>query len=257
MWSATWPREVQSLAKDFMKDPIQINVGSHKLSANPRICQIVDVIGEYEKYDKLQRLLTEIMSYGTCKTIIFTDTKRCADEITRQMRRNGWPTVSIHGDKKQEEREWVLSEFRSGNSPVLVATDVAARGIDIADIKFVVNYDYPSSVEDYIHRIGRTARGEGTGTSYTFFTAKNSKHAKGLVEIMSEAGQNVPPELEKMAQSWEDTGRDRGGRKRFGDSRGGGGRDFKRGRSDNYSNGGGQDHQPDSYNGVPAGNGYY
>ena len=220
MWSATWPKEVQGLARDFMKDPIQINVGSQSLSANHNICQIVDVISDYEKYDKLQKLLTEIMSYGQTKTIIFTDTKRCADDITRQMRRSGWPTVSIHGDKKQDEREWVLNEFRTGNSPILVATDVAARGIDISDIKFVINYDYPSSVEDYIHRIGRTARANGTGTSYTFFTQSNSKNAKALIEILKEANQNVPAELEKMSNSWQETARDRYSNKRF---RGGGG----------------------------------
>jgi ATP-dependent RNA helicase DDX5/DBP2 len=216
MWSATWPREVQTLARDFMRDPVQINVGSEKLSANHDICQIVDVISEWEKYDKLQRLLTEIMSYGPTKTIIFTDTKRCADDITRQLRRSGWPTVSIHGDKKQEEREWVLNEFRTGNCPIMIATDVAARGIDISDIKFVVNYDYPSSVEDYIHRIGRTARAGGSGTSYSFFTQANSKNAKALMDVLVEASQNVPPELEKLAQGWQDNGSNRHGKRGFG-----------------------------------------
>lgn len=235
MWSATWPKEVQTLARDFMKEPIQINIGSQTLSANHNICQIVDVISEWEKYDKLQRLLTEIMSYGPTKTIIFTDTKRCADDITRQMRKSGWPTVSIHGDKRQEEREWVLNEFRTGNSPVMVATDVAARGIDISDIKFVVNYDYPSSVEDYIHRIGRTARANGTGTSYTFFTQTNAKNAKALIDVLTEANQNVPAELAKMASSWEENSRDRNSHKRWnrgGDSRG----SSKRGRTDYGSN---------------------
>ena len=245
MWSATWPKEVQSLARDFMKDPIQINVGSDTLSANHNICQIVDVISEWEKYDKLQRLLTEIMSYGPTKTIIFTDTKKCADDITRQMRRSGWPTVSIHGDKKQEEREWVLNEFRTGNSPIMIATDVAARGIDISDIKFVINYDYPSSVEDYIHRIGRTARANGTGTSYTFFTQSNSKNAKSLIDVLREAKQNVPPELEKMAQSWGDYARDKGSKRwnRGGDGRG----SSKRGRTD-Y----GSSNNSSSYNQKPA-----
>jgi len=242
MWSATWPKEVQGLARDFMKDPIQINVGSQTLSANHNICQIVDVITDYEKYDKLQRLITEIMSYGKTKTIIFTDTKRCADDITRQMRRSGWPTVSIHGDKKQEEREWVLNEFRTGNSPILVATDVAARGIDISDIKFVINYDYPSSVEDYIHRIGRTARANGTGTSYTFFTQSNSKNAKALIDILREANQNVPAELEKMSHSWQENARDRYSNKRF---RGGGGdRGGDRNKRPRMDNG--------SSNGAPA-----
>lgn len=158
------------------------------------------------------------------------------------MRRSGWPTVSIHGDKKQEEREWVLNEFRTGNSPILVATDVAARGIDISDIKFVINYDYPSSVEDYIHRIGRTARANGTGTSYTFFTQSNSKNAKALIDILREANQNVPAELEKMSHSWQENARDRYSNKRF---RGGGGdRGGDRNKRPRMDNG--------SSNGAPA-----
>lgn len=235
-----------------------MNIGSSKLSANHNIMQIVDVLsGEWEKYDKLQKLLEEIMSYGPTKTIIFTDTKRCADDITRQLRRSGWPTVSIHGDKKQEEREWVLNEFRTGNSPIMIATDVASRGIDISDIKFVVNYDYPSSAEDYIHRIGRTARANGTGTSYTFFTQSNAKNASKLIEILREANQNVPAELEAMGNKWGESGR--GGyndRKRFGNSRRD---DFsnKRSRPNDYGGG-----APAAYGASNGGssapsNGYY
>lgn len=260
MWSATWPREVQALARDFMKEPLQVNIGSSKLSANHNIMQIVDVLSEWEKYDKLQKLLEEIMSYGPTKTIIFTDTKRCADDITRQLRRSGWPTVSIHGDKKQEEREWVLNEFRTGNSPIMIATDVASRGIDISDIKFVVNYDYPSSAEDYIHRIGRTARANGTGTSYTFFTQSNAKNASKLIEILREANQNVPAELEAMGNKWAESGRGGyGDRKRFGNSRRD---DFsnKRSRPNDYGSS-----APQAYggggggasNGSAPSNGYY
>jgi ATP-dependent RNA helicase DDX5/DBP2 len=237
MWSATWPKEVQSLANDFMKDPIQINIGSDTLSANHNICQIVDVVSEWEKYDKLQKLLAEIMSYGATKTMIFTDTKRCADDITRQMRKSGWPTVSIHGDKKQEEREWVLNEFKTGNCPILIATDVASRGIDISDIKFVINYDYPNSAEDYIHRIGRTARANGTGTSYTFFTQANSKNAKALIDVLKEASQAVPEKLQSLATQWSENARNHPKRERF--SRGGGhdrsdDRSSKRPRNDDH-----------------------
>lgn len=90
------------------------------------------------------------------KILIFTETKRGADELTREMRQSGWPALAIHGDKKQDERDWVLKEFRAGRNPILVATDVAARGLDVKDIKHVVNYDFPGQIEDYVHRIGRT-----------------------------------------------------------------------------------------------------
>merc|ERR1711971_1348413 len=99
------------------------------------------------------------------------------------------------------EREWVLKEFKEGKSPILVATDIAARGLDVKDIKYVINYDFPGSIEDYIHRVGRTGRAGATGSSYTFFTADKFKHAKDLVSVLKEASQPVPEELEKLAES--------------------------------------------------------
>ncbi|CAG8604726.1 6915_t:CDS:2, partial [Diversispora eburnea] len=129
------------------------------------------------------------------KTLIFTGTKRTADEITKYLRQDGWPALAIHGDKAQTERDWVLSEFRSGKSPIMVATDVASRGIDVKDVKLVINYDFPTNVEDYVHRIGRTGRGGAKGQAITFFTMENAKQAKDLVNILREANQEVDPKL--------------------------------------------------------------
>ncbi|XP_046659841.1 ATP-dependent RNA helicase dbp2-like isoform X2 [Homalodisca vitripennis] len=199
MWSATWPKEVRALAEDFLIDYIQLNIGSLTLAANHNILQIVEVCQEHEKEYKLRRLLQEIGSEKENKTIIFVETKRKVDEITRCIRRDGWPALSIHGDKNQVERDHVLQEFRSGRSPILVATDVAARGLDVEDVKFVINFDYPSSSEDYIHRIGRTGRSEQTGTAYAFFTPHNAKHATELVNVLTEANQSINPKLAEMA----------------------------------------------------------
>ncbi|XP_076027196.1 putative ATP-dependent RNA helicase DDX5 [Genypterus blacodes] len=225
MWSATWPKEVRQLAEDFLKDYVQINVGALQLSANHNILQIVDVCNDMEKEDKLIRLLEEIMSEKENKTIIFVETKRRCDELTRRMRRDGWPAMGIHGDKSQQERDWVLNEFRYGKAPILIATDVASRGLDVEDVKFVINYDYPNSSEDYIHRIGRTARSQKTGTAYTFFTPNNMKQASDLISVLREANQAINPKLIQMAE-------DRGGRGRGG--RGG----YKDDRRDRYSGGG-------------------
>lgn len=231
MWSATWPKEVRKLAEDFLKDYIQINIGTINIHANHNILQIVDVCQEFEKEKKLVKLLEEIMGEKENKTIIFCETKRKTDDITRQLRRDGWPAMCIHGDKSQPEREWVLKEFRSGKSPILIATDVASRGLDIPDINFVVNFDYPNSGEDYIHRIGRTARAERTGTAYTFFTAANGKNAAELVSVMEEAGQVVPPKLADLAKStyggrkrarYSSESDDHGGKRHAGSSRGSG-----------------------------------
>ncbi|KAG5346688.1 DDX5 helicase, partial [Acromyrmex charruanus] len=200
MWSATWPKEVRALAEDFLTDYVHLNIGSLTLSANHNITQIIDVCQEYEKDSKLYRLLQEIDTEKENKTIIFVETKRKVDDLTRNIRREGWQAVCIHGDKNQQERDHVLQEFRSGRAPILVATDVAARGLDVDDVKYVINFDYPSSSEDYIHRIGRTGRRRQTGTAYAFFTSHNMKHAGDLIEVLREAGQNVNPRLSEMAE---------------------------------------------------------
>ncbi|KAJ1941513.1 ATP-dependent RNA helicase dbp2, partial [Kickxella alabastrina] len=227
MWSATWPKEVQQLARDFLQDYIQVNIGSLDLAASHHIKQIVEVIPEADKRSRLARHLEQIMTQPENKTIIFSMTKRTADDITRNLRQDGWIALAIHGDKSQSERDWVIREFRAGKTPIMVATDVASRGLDIKDVKFVINYDFPNNVEDYVHRIGRTGRAGASGTAVTFFTTENARSSKDLVHILTEAGQDVPQPLEEMAR-YNSRG---GGLGRWGGSRGrGGGRGGGRGR---------------------------
>ncbi|KIK63192.1 hypothetical protein GYMLUDRAFT_72412 [Collybiopsis luxurians FD-317 M1] len=128
MFSATWPKDVQKLANDFLRDMIQCNIGSMDLTANHNIEQIVDVCSEFEKRNKLINHLERISSENA-KVLIFVATKRVADEITKYLRQDGWPALAIHGDKEQRERDWVLGEFKAGRSPILIATDVASRGL--------------------------------------------------------------------------------------------------------------------------------
>ncbi|XP_033115002.1 ATP-dependent RNA helicase dbp2-like isoform X2 [Anneissia japonica] len=229
MWSATWPKEVRQLAEEFLKDYSQVNIGSLSLSANHNILQIVDVCDESEKDMKLIKLLEEIMQEKENKTLIFVETKRKTDELVRRMRRDGWPAMCLHGDKSQPERDWVLKEFRSGSSPILAATDVASRGLDVKDVKFVINYDYPNNSEDYVHRIGRTARSNHTGTAYTFFTAANAKQANDLIGVLAEAKQQVNPKLMELAQCARGFGKGRSRYRNTGGYGGGGGR-FNSGR---------------------------
>jgi len=203
MWSATWPKEVKKMADSFLKDYNQLNIGSMSLSANHNILQVVEVCRDHEKDDKLVKLLNETDSNRSSKVIIFCQTKRKVDDVTKLMKRSGWSAMCIHGDKSQQERDWVLKEFRKGSTAILVATDVAARGLDVDDVKVVVNYDFPSGIEDYVHRIGRTGRSEKKGTAFTFFTKSNFKQALDLVNILKEAKQEINPDLEDMASmSW-------------------------------------------------------
>ncbi|RBQ87350.1 hypothetical protein VDGD_05689 [Verticillium dahliae] len=132
MWSATWPKEVRALASDFLDDFIQVNIGSMDLAANHRITQIVEVVSESEKRDRMIKHLEKAMENKENKALVFVGTKRVADEITRFLRQDGWPALSIHGDKQQNERDWVLDQFKTGKSPIMVATDVASRGIGMS-----------------------------------------------------------------------------------------------------------------------------
>ncbi|KAK9108202.1 hypothetical protein Syun_024213 [Stephania yunnanensis] len=126
-WSATWPREVESLARQFLNNPYKVTIGSPDLKANQSINQIVEVVTDMEKYNRLINLLTG-QANGS-RVLIFVETKKGCDQVTRQLRMDGWPALSIHGDKEQTERDWVLSEFKSGRIPIMIATDVAARGL--------------------------------------------------------------------------------------------------------------------------------
>ncbi|OLN82720.1 ATP-dependent RNA helicase dbp2 [Colletotrichum chlorophyti] len=220
MWSATWPKEVRALASDFLTDFIQVNIGSMDLAANHRITQIVEVVSESEKRDRMIKHLEKVMDNKENKVLIFVGTKRVADEITRFLRQDGWPALSIHGDKQQNERDWVLDQFKAGKSPIMVATDVASRGIDVRNITHVLNYDYPNNSEDYIHRIGRTGRAGAKGTAITFFTTDNSKQARDLVNVLREAKQEIDPRLAEMTRFGGGGGGRYGG---WGRGRGGGG----------------------------------
>lgn len=126
-WSATWPREVEALARQFLCNPYKVIIGSPELKANQSIQQVVEIVTDVEKYNRLIRLLKEVMDGS--RILIFVETKKGCDRVTRQLRMDGWPALSIHGDKSQDERDWVLAEFKSGRNPIMIATDVAARGL--------------------------------------------------------------------------------------------------------------------------------
>ncbi|KAJ1917924.1 ATP-dependent RNA helicase dbp2 [Mycoemilia scoparia] len=211
MFSATWPTSVRQLARNYLNDYIQVTVGSDELTASRQVKQNVKVLeGSQGKKEHLIQYLKEINANykgrGSFdprnKTIIFTRTKRAADFIGRKLnqvfRRQA---NSIHGDKSQAQRDRVMMNFRNGIAPILAATDVASRGLDIRDVKYVINYDMPEDIAEYIHRIGRTGRAGATGTSLSFVTPLNVKVVPKLIEILEEAEQEVPEELRKLSTS--------------------------------------------------------
>eukprot|EP01090_Pellita_catalonica_P018829 TRINITY_DN6202_c0_g1_i1.p1 TRINITY_DN6202_c0_g1~~TRINITY_DN6202_c0_g1_i1.p1 ORF type:complete len:654 (-),score=71.54 TRINITY_DN6202_c0_g1_i1:852-2786(-) len=199
MWSATWPKEVQALASEFLNDPIRIKIGSTGLNACKNVHQIVEVVQEHDKYTKLIALLDKALSNGSTRVLVFCQTKKGCDALCNSLNRTGMQCLAIHGDKSQNDRDWVLSQFRTGRTRVMVATDVAARGLDVKNIGYVVNYDFPNTCEDYIHRIGRTGRAGTEGTALSFFTPSNYKLAKPLVKILTQSNQKIPEQLHQYA----------------------------------------------------------
>ena len=144
-------------AHEFLTDPVKVTVGSEDLAANKRITQIVDVIEERDRDDKLIEVLDKYSDKENYKKIlIFVQKKRDANDLELRLIHLGWWVGSIHGDKDQYQRTKALNNFRSGRTPILVATDVAARGLDIPNVEYVINYGFPVTIEDYVHRIGRT-----------------------------------------------------------------------------------------------------
>lgn len=201
MWSATWPKEVQRLAADYSRSPIQVNIGSLEISANHRVRQIVRLCTDADKRTFILRNLENISRETENKTIVFTATKREANDLALFLKKEGYSALAIHGDKTQADRDYTLAQFRSGICSIMVATDVAARGLDVKDIRFVINYDFPNSVEDYVHRIGRTGRANTYGTAISYFTHENSRCAKELITVLVEAKQEIDPAIEDLARN--------------------------------------------------------
>ncbi|GIY60887.1 probable ATP-dependent RNA helicase DDX5 [Caerostris extrusa] len=199
MWSATWPREIQDLAEDFLNNYVKVTVGSGELVANPNIKQNIHFTKENKKRESLTSLLESIMTVEGNKVLVFAQTKRKVDQLEAYLSNVfRYNVLAIHGDVSQSRREHVLFEFRRSKSCVLIATDVAARGLDISDITHVINYDFPMSIEDYVHRIGRTARGSSLGEAHTFFTTEDAGKAKDLISVLEQANQEVDPRLFSM-----------------------------------------------------------
>ncbi|KAL9647448.1 hypothetical protein ABK040_006809 [Willaertia magna] len=240
LFSATFPKDIQMMAKDFLHNYLFLTVGRIG-STHENITQKFLYCNEDEKKDLL---LQTIASYETL-TLIFVQTKRDATHLEFYLMRNGFKAVSIHGDKSQREREIALDSFRTGSIPILVATDVASRGLDISNVGHVINYDLPENINDYVHRIGRTGRAGKAGVSTAFFTEKNAQIAEELIKLLEESKQDVPDFVKEAAdyarhQRYQKTRAKKSTNSLFGGGRGrgrGGGSSFfgNSGRSNNHS----------------------
>ncbi|SOV16919.1 DNA helicase 60 [Plasmodium sp. gorilla clade G2] len=203
--TATWPEQVRKLAYDFCSyDPVKIQIGKNELTANKNIEQNVIISSSIDMKKKLLDWLKE--NYENNKILIFCDTKRNCDNLCKELRYHQYNALSIHGDKQQRERDRILNNYKTDRCNILVATDVASRGLDIKNISVVINYDIPNTIEDYIHRIGRTGRAGKKGKSILFFSydyyiPQKLKFAKELIKLLNKTNQTVPAQLREIAYS--------------------------------------------------------
>jgi ATP-dependent RNA helicase DDX3X len=236
MFSATFPRDIQMLARDFLKDYIFLSVGRVG-STSENITQKIEYVEDGDKKSVLLDILQAQSEKGL--TLIFVETKRMADALCDFLLNQNFPATSIHGDRTQRERERALELFRTGQCPILVATAVAARGLDIPNVTHVVNYDLPTDIDDYVHRIGRTGRAGNTGISTAFFNRGNRGIVRDLIDLLKEANQEMPSFLEVISRENSFGGGGRGGNRSGGRGRGAGNRDVRRGGFGGAQGGGG------------------
>ncbi|XP_008938724.1 PREDICTED: probable ATP-dependent RNA helicase DDX43, partial [Merops nubicus] len=201
MTSATWPDGVRHLAKSYLKNPMIVYVGTLDLAAVNTVEQRVIIVTEEEKTVLMQHFIESMKPKD--KVIIFVGRKVVADELASNFGLQGIPVQSLHGNREQYDREQALDDFRKGKVRILVATDLASRGLDVHDITHVFNFDFPRNIEEYVHRIGRTGRAGCTGVSITLVTEKDWRVASELTEILERAKQVVPSELIAMAERYK------------------------------------------------------
>ncbi|KAM7286590.1 ATP-dependent RNA helicase vasa isoform X2 [Ixodes scapularis] len=197
MFSATFPEAIQMLAREFLVDSVMLSVGILG-AANSDVKQAIYQVTQFDKRNKLLEILGE---EGSDRVMVFVEKKKTADFLAAFISQKGIKTTSIHGDRYQRQREEALADFRRGTCPVIVATAVAARGLDIKDVRHVVNYDLPQSVDEYVHRVGRTGRVGNLGKASSFYDSEtNGALARPLIKILSESQQEVPDWLENEAK---------------------------------------------------------
>jgi ATP-dependent RNA helicase DDX46/PRP5 len=204
LFSATFPRNMEALARKALKKPVEIIVGGRSVVA-PEITQIVEVRNDDQKFVRLLEYLGNLYADDQnedARTLIFVERQEAADNLLHELMRKGYPCGSIHGGKDQIDRDSTIEDFKAGIFPVMTATSVAARGLDVKQLKLVVNYDAPNHLEDYVHRAGRTGRAGNTGTAVTFLTETQERYSVDIAKALKQSGQEVPEPVQKMVDGF-------------------------------------------------------
>ncbi|XP_027499317.1 probable ATP-dependent RNA helicase DDX46 [Corapipo altera] len=201
MFSATFPRAMEALARRILSKPIEVQVGGRSVVCSD-VEQHVIVIEEENKFLKLLELLGHYQEKGS--VIIFVDKQEHADGLLKDLMRASYPCLSLHGGIDQYDRDSIINDFKNGTCKLLVATSVAARGLDVKQLMLVVNYSCPNHYEDYVHRAGRTGRAGNKGYAYTFITEDQARYAGDIIKALELSGNPIPPDLEKLWADFKD-----------------------------------------------------
>merc|ERR1719454_1773166 len=184
------PTTVERLARQFLRCPAHVSVGDPG-HAKKDIDQLLEFISEAKKKKRLEELLVG----AEPPIIVFVNQKKAVDVLAKSLDNTGYRVCSLHGGKTQEQREWAMTSFKEGRYDILVATDVAGRGLDVEGVQQVINFDMPKTIEDYTHRIGRTGRAGMKGLAISFVTPEDSEIFYDLTNYLKTSNQIIPPEL--------------------------------------------------------------
>lgn len=200
-FSATFPKKMESLARKALNKPVEIVVGGRSVVAS-EITQLIEVTPEDTKFRRVLQLLGDLHEKDEdARSLIFVERQETADDMLKELGKKGYPCVSVHGGREQIDRDQAILDFKAGIVPIMVATSVAARGLDVKQLKLVINYDSPNHGEDYVHRAGRTGRAGQTGTAVTLVTPEQERFAPFLVRALQDSKQETPQALQDMAAS--------------------------------------------------------
>ncbi|KAI8874948.1 P-loop containing nucleoside triphosphate hydrolase protein [Backusella circina FSU 941] len=206
LFSATFPRQMEALARKVLKKPLEVTVGGRSVVCDD-VNQVIEVREESTKFVRLLEILGQLFNdegEEGASALIFVDRHEAADNLLRDLIRRGYPCQSLHGGKDQADRDSTISDFKSGVTNILIATSVAARGLDVKNLKVVINYECPNHMEDYVHRVGRTGRAGNKGTAYTFITPDQDRYAMDVCKALRASGQEIPPDLLALSDQFQE-----------------------------------------------------
>ncbi|GAA5849478.1 hypothetical protein JCM8547_000466 [Rhodosporidiobolus lusitaniae] len=202
LFSATFPRQMEALARKVLRRPLEITVGGRSVVADT-ITQVVEVRAEDTKFNRVLELLGNLMNEEEdARALIFVERQESADKLFVELKNKNYTCMPLHGGREQVDRDQTIVDFKNGSCPIVIATSVAARGLDVKQLKLVIQYDVPNHMEDYVHRAGRTGRAGQKGTCVTFITPEQERYSVDILKALQASNAPVPPELEEMAKAF-------------------------------------------------------